>query len=147
MHISQRGCALVCLREASLSDNVLLQSRIRTSQKLQMNSKRCRAIMMADRCLLFDPDTVSSKKFLEAVSPRLQASIGNRAQRARHKHGEGEGAYQDQEDQDERPPFELECLEGAFLVAIGKRSALRQNLAHPKFSKGAGTPEINTLIN
>ena len=73
--------------------------------------------MMADRCLLFDPDTVSSKKFLEAVSPRLQASVGNRAQRARHKPDEQEGAFQDEE---ERPPFELECLEGAFLVAIGK---------------------------
>ena len=73
--------------------------------------------MMADRCLLFDPDTVSSRKFLEAVSPRLQASVGNKAQRARHKPGEAEGPFSDE---DERPPFELECLEGAFLVAIGK---------------------------
>lgn len=77
--------------------------------------------MMADRCLLFDPDTVSSRKFLEAVAPRLQASIGNKAQRARHK-GEREresSSSSSFSDDDDRPPFELECLEAAFLVAIG----------------------------
>ena len=71
---------------------------------------------MADRCLLFEPDTVSSRKFLEAVAPRLQASLGNRAQRARHRADDSETSFSDEDD---RPPFELECLEAAFLVAIG----------------------------
>lgn len=78
----------------------------------------CRAIMMADRCLLFDPDTVSSRKFLEAVEPRLQASMGSRAQKARHKDVDADSSSSYSED-DNRPPFELECLEAAFLVAIG----------------------------
>ncbi len=79
----------------------------------------CRAIMMADKCLLFDPDTVSSRKFLQAVAPRLQASVGSRAQSARHTHHDPEDADHHFTDDDNRPPFELECLEAAFLVAIG----------------------------
>lgn len=75
---------------------------------------------MADKCLLFEPETVSSRKFLEAVAPRLQASLGNRAQRARHNLKDADHAYSDEES---RPPFELECLEAAFLVAIGEALA------------------------
>ena len=75
-----------------------------------------RAILMADKCLLFDPDTVSSRKFLQVVMPRLKTSDG------------GSGGHRDRPQLDRQafpddglqPPFELECLEGAFLVAIGE---------------------------
>lgn len=76
---------------------------------------------MADKCLLFDLDTVSSRKFLDVVAPRLQ----HRGQRVRPP-------LNDQvftEDELE-PPFELECLEGAFLVAVGEAVAESLGAAH-----------------
>lgn len=71
---------------------------------------------MADKCLLFDPDTVSSTKFLEVLAPRLEHSKSPRSIRMRASNNEQ--SYSDEEIQ---PPFELECLEGAFLVASGMR--------------------------
>lgn len=74
----------------------------------------CRAILMADKCLLFDPDTVSSRKFLEVLGPRLEESKSARAQRLRTPSSD-----QSFSEEEVHSPFELECLEGAFLVAIG----------------------------
>ncbi len=34
----------------------------------------CRAIVAAKKCLLFEPASASSRKFLEVAAPRLQAS-------------------------------------------------------------------------
>ena len=39
----------------------------------------CRAIVAAKKCLLFEPASASSRKFLEVAAPRLQASEARRA--------------------------------------------------------------------
>ena len=81
-----------------------------------------RAIMMKDKCLIFDPDTVNAKKFMEVLAPRLQAPQSDgRLRNKQHQNGDqpdwqSEGAT--------KPPFELECLEGAFTVAVGEHSSL-----------------------
>ena len=74
----------------------------------------CRAIITAHNCLLFDPQTPQSKKFLEIVTPRLTASEGARAL-AEYKRSSDD--YE--EDEALAPPFELEMIEGAMMVATG----------------------------
>ena len=75
---------------------------------------KCRAIITAHNCLLFEPATPQSKKFLEIVTPRLTASEGARAL-AEYRRGNDD--YE--EDDSEAPPFELEMIEGALMVATG----------------------------
>ena len=74
----------------------------------------CRAIITAHSCLLFEPNTPQSKKFLECVTPRLTANEGARVlaeyRRSHDDYPEGES---------EQPPFELEAVEGALMVATG----------------------------
>ena len=81
--------------------------------RLTCNTK-CRAIITAHNCLLFEPATPQSKKFLEIVTPRLTASEGARAL-AEYRRGNDD--YE--EDESEAPPFELEMIEGAMMVATG----------------------------
>ena len=74
----------------------------------------CRAIITAHSCLLFEPSNNQSKKFLECVTPRLTAKEGARVlaefRRNHDDYAEGES---------EQPPFELEMVEGALMVATG----------------------------
>ena len=74
----------------------------------------CRAIITAHSCLLFEPSNNQSKKFLECVTPRLTANEGARVlaefRRNHDDYAEGEN---------EQPPFELEMVEGALMVATG----------------------------
>ena len=94
---------------------------MRTCQKLTHASNdslsrhlHCRAIITAHSCLLFEPSNNQSKKFLECVTPRLTANEGARVlaefQRTHDDYAEGEN---------EQPPFELEMVEGALMVATG----------------------------
>lgn len=73
-----------------------------------------RAIITAHSCLLFEPNNPQSKKFLECVTPRLTANEGARVlaeyRRDHDDYPEGES---------EQPPFELEMVEGALMVATG----------------------------
>ena len=75
---------------------------------------QCRAIITAHSCLLFEPNNSQSKKFLECVTPRLTANEGARVlaeyRRNHDDYTEGET---------EQPPFELEMVEGALMVATG----------------------------
>lgn len=96
-----------------------------------------RAIITADRCLLFEPYSSSSKKFVEIVCPRLLSSRVGKNQEARDRMINAidsdrealvsSNAYA--EDQggsgyDKRDfPFELEVLEGALMLATGKLEA------------------------
>ena len=73
-----------------------------------------RAIITAHNCLLFEPQTPQSKKFLEIVTPRLTASEGARAL-AEYKRSSDDF----EEDEVQAPPFELEMIEGAMMVATG----------------------------
>ena len=81
--------------------------------RLTCNTK-CRAIITGHNCLQFEPATPQSKKFLEIVTPRLTASEGARAL-AEYRRGNDD--YE--EDESEAPPFELEMIEGALMVATG----------------------------
>lgn len=74
----------------------------------------CRAIITAHNCLLFEPATPQSKKFLEIVTPRLTASEGARALAEYRRGNEDYG-----DESSEAPPFELEMIEGALMVATG----------------------------
>lgn len=78
--------------------------------------------MMKDKCLIFDPDTVSAKKFVEVVSPRLESPQSEGRMRGGKSLQNGDQAdWHDQPgDAPNPPPFELECLEGAFTVAVGQ---------------------------
>jgi hypothetical protein len=79
-----------------------------------------RAVLTADRCLLFEPASSASRRFLELVTPRLQASAAERARLA------GGGGYESPGDAYEGQdvfPFELELLEGALMVSTGKQEA------------------------
>lgn len=82
------------------------------SAKLLLNMYR--AIITAHNCLLFEPSTPQSKKFLEIVTPRLTASEGARAL-AEYR----QGSEEYEEDASQAPPFELEMIEGALMVATG----------------------------
>lgn len=75
----------------------------------------CRAIIARDQLLLFEPNSPSSRKFLEIVTPRLAASEGARIMR---EYRSGRNALDADEDVNQ-PPFELEMVEGALLVATG----------------------------
>lgn len=82
--------------------------------------------MMKDKCLIFDPDTVSARKFLEVVAPRLQSPhTEGRVPRKQHQNGD-QAEWQDPAQHP--PPFELECLEAAFTVAVGKKCSGSQEL-------------------
>jgi hypothetical protein len=74
-----------------------------------------RSVIRADKCLVFEPNSVCSQKFLDIVCPRLQASEG--AHKRHQKHGQNAVFSQDEEENS--PPFELEILEGALMVATG----------------------------
>lgn len=97
-----------------------------------------RAIITADKCLLFEPSSGPGKKFMEVVLPKLQSSAA--AERAKAKgyipnipvlesvsmsmsmdgyNSAGEGF----ESYGREFPFELEILEAALIVATGKLEA------------------------
>ena len=97
-----------------------------------------RAIITADKCLLFEPSSGPSRKFLEVVLPKLQSSAA--AERARAKgyipnipvlesvtmsmSMDGYNSSNEGFDNYDRTfPFELEILEAAFVVATGKLEA------------------------
>ncbi|GAB4819983.1 hypothetical protein N2152v2_007029 [Parachlorella kessleri] len=96
-----------------------------------------RAVITADKCLLFEPSSPSSRKFLETVTPKLMASAALRVRKgafearqesrreggARDRNGRGRGtsSYDEFDNQEDRIfPFELELVEGALIVATGK---------------------------
>lgn len=87
-----------------------------------------RAIITAHSCLLFEPNNPQSKKFLECVTPRLTANEGARvlAEYRRDHDDYPEGEH-------EQPPFELEMVEGALMVATGshKLHIILQQPIHP----------------
>lgn len=131
---------------------------------LLINLGGVRAIIGASKCLLFEPASVSSRKFLDILAPRLQAAAGAReeaslleaaaggagggwggrirgkraveaaaaAARARAAGGGGGGSTATSsgelsdaaiEEGARPPPFELEALEAALVVATGRLDA------------------------
>ena len=85
-----------------------------------------RAIIRADRCLLFEPNSACSRKFLDIVCQRLQDHEAARSMRGRRVHGALDIIFP--QDEENPPPFELEILEAALMVATGACSARRSTL-------------------
>lgn len=85
-------------------------------EALLVNMCGVRAIISAGKCLLFEPNSSSSRRFLELVTPRLQSNAGELMIRA-HQQARGVSAVVEEPS---IPPFELEMLEGALLVATGR---------------------------
>jgi Mg2+ and Co2+ transporter CorA len=96
-----------------------------------------RAVITADKCLLFEPSSTSCGKFMELVLPKLQnsaaavkarsagyVSSGSPALESSTMSMDGYSSSGDGFDSDGRVfPFELEILEAAFIVATGKLEA------------------------
>ncbi|KAG2442877.1 hypothetical protein HXX76_002956 [Chlamydomonas incerta] len=102
---------------------------------LLLNLGGVRAIVTAEKALLFEPNSATTRKFLEVVAPRLQthgaarqqaASRGDPAAYVNVSHADYMARFyhQGKFDSDSRtPPFELEVLEGALTVAVGRLDA------------------------
>lgn len=74
-----------------------------------------RAIIAANQCLLFEPDSPSAQKFQEiAIARRQQAA---EALELRGSRGPEAATYLD--DSDVPPPFELDMLESSLILATG----------------------------
>jgi len=96
-----------------------------------------RAVITADKCLLFEPASSSCRKFMELVLPKLQDSAAASRARSQGYISSGSPAlesvtmsiddYSSSGDGFEPVgrvfPFELEILEGALIVATGKLEA------------------------
>uniref|UniRef100_A0A383WIT7 Magnesium transporter n=1 Tax=Tetradesmus obliquus TaxID=3088 RepID=A0A383WIT7_TETOB len=111
---------------------------------LLLNLGGIRAIVTADKALLFEPASGNTRKLLDTLVPRLQASAGQRllakqqaaAAAAAGSQGSRDGheselyrreAYptnwQARQAGARAPPFELEVLEGVLMVATGRLDA------------------------
>ncbi|GIL99200.1 hypothetical protein Vretimale_4424 [Volvox reticuliferus] len=94
-----------------------------------------RAIVTAEKALLFEPNSATTRKFLEVVLPRIQTHGRARQQaltrgdpsayvNVSHADYMARFYYQGKFDSSSRtPPFELEVLEGALMVAVGRLDA------------------------
>jgi len=89
-----------------------------------------RAIVTAEKALFFEPSGVQTRRLLDLVIPRLQASAGARLaakQKAAAAGGGGDGGEADmymreangKGDAGSKTPFELEVLEGVLMVTTG----------------------------
>jgi hypothetical protein len=84
-----------------------------------------RTIIRADKCLLFEPNSPCSRKFLDIVVPRLQDhEAARRVRSARSYRGELDVIFPEEDEQ--APPFELEILEAALMVATGGGTRLNK---------------------
>ena len=83
-----------------------------------------RAIIAANQCLLFEPESPSAQKFQEiAIARRQQAA---EALELRGSRGPEAAPYLD--DSDVPSPFELDMLESTLILATGARRAAAQSI-------------------
>mmetsp|Transcript_10253 Transcript_10253/g.30884 ORF Transcript_10253/g.30884 Transcript_10253/m.30884 type:complete len:640 (+) Transcript_10253:142-2061(+) len=96
---------------------------------LLVNLGGVRMILSADKALLFEPSSPSCRRWQDLVLPRLAASDSERAMRALRARGPGPAvATESTDDGDQEfdvpdhppPPFELELLEAALMVATNR---------------------------
>lgn len=99
--------------------------RCGTSQ--QCGAAACRAVIHSDKCLLFEPSSASSRKFLDILCDRLRQES---APRPGHAHASDDDIPFPTEEKP--PPFELEVLEAALMVATGEGFPLHAvGTSHP----------------
>ena len=102
---------------------------------LLINVGGVRAIVRANKCLLFEPASTSSQRWLDILQPRLAERVGDGdgvdggsgvddpfRRRAALATLSSDGALDD-DDGARAPPFELEALEAALMVATGRLDA------------------------
>ncbi len=104
--------------------------------KTRRTPTHARAIVTAEKALFFEPSGVQTRRLLDLVIPRLQASAGARLA-ARQKAGGGGGssgssngdgevdtylreANGGKGDASAKTPFELDVLEGVLMVTTGE---------------------------
>lgn len=121
--------------DPSLSPTKVSPSITIKEECVLLNIGGVRAVVTQDKCLLFEPNSPSSRKFLEIVMPKIQAAVAANARRAAMRglrvsqSGDGglsdglEGDYYGNDEDERIFPFELEMLEGALMVATGKLDA------------------------
>eukprot|EP00955_Chlamydomonas_euryale_P030986 325880-Chlamydomonas_euryale.AAC.1 len=86
----------------------------------------CRAIVTAQKALLFEPEHAVCRKFLEVVLQHMQARLAGRAPPvdkssfATASHSEYMQHYYQKGDRAHSTPFELEVIEAALMVATGQ---------------------------
>ncbi|KXZ56683.1 hypothetical protein GPECTOR_1g615 [Gonium pectorale] len=102
---------------------------------LLLNLGGVRAIVTAEKALLLEPNSATSRKFLEVTMPRLQThgaarqAAANRADPSAYvnvSHADYMARFYHQgkfDSSGRTPPFELEVLEGALMVAVGRLDA------------------------
>eukprot|EP00878_Enallax_costatus_P009886 GHUV01010323.1.p1 GENE.GHUV01010323.1~~GHUV01010323.1.p1 ORF type:complete len:671 (+),score=155.93 GHUV01010323.1:200-2212(+) len=105
---------------------------------LLLNLGGIRAIVTAEKALLFEPASNNTRKLLDTLVPRLQASAGQRLLAKQHQATAGSQADAHEAELYRReayqgnparqlgaraPPFELEVLEGVLMVATGRLDA------------------------
>ncbi|CAK0763203.1 hypothetical protein CVIRNUC_003034 [Coccomyxa viridis] len=86
---------------------------------LVINLGGVRAIIHANKCLLFEPSSASSRKFLDLLCERLRQESAQR----HPQHTQSEDDIPDSIEEAKPPPFELEVLEAALMVATGRLDA------------------------
>ncbi len=87
-------------------------------QKPLLSTHTRRAIIEADRCLVFDPDTPPATHFLDMTLPKLEGTRVGLASAAGR--GEAKGGAAGFESDQASLPFELEILEGGLAIATGE---------------------------
>jgi magnesium transporter len=99
---------------------------------LLLNLGGIRAIVDADKALLFEPNSANTRKLLDTIVPRLQAAVNRRimARAAERRSALEADAYRRdafpsgrQMPGSQPPPFELEVLEGVLTVSTGRLDA------------------------
>jgi hypothetical protein len=95
---------------------------------LLLNLGGIRAIVIADKALLFEPNSANTRKLLDTIVPRLQAAAGQRAAAVRAAGASAAGPNSGGSGslaalRGRPPPFELEVLEGVLTVATGRLDA------------------------
>ncbi|CAG9467359.1 unnamed protein product [Pedinophyceae sp. YPF-701] len=92
---------------------------------LLINVGGVRIITSAEKALLFEPTSTSSRRFLELVLPKLRSADRQRGSRNQggSKRGNSSGSSVDSQ----TPPFELEIVEAALMVATGKLDTMLLN--------------------
>lgn len=102
-----------------------------------------RAIIAANQCLLFEPDSPSAQKFQEiAIARRQQAA---EALELRGSRGPEAATYLD--DSDVPPPFELDMLESSLILATGRLEAELLSVTKRATSVAAMLPRNVTPVN
>ena len=134
--------------DPSLSPTKTAPSVTIKDECILINIGGVRAVITGDKCLLFEPQSPSSRKFLEMVAPRLRSSLATRGRGGGDGGGGGNSAGSDGTYDEERQqpfPFELEMVEGALMVATGQAQARAGGTRQPCRAPPAALSQPATL--